>query len=263
MDKHSGDTCSIECPQGWVGTGGGFELVCVDHKFDVPHSIKCAPLCAGGPRFSGDADLSGCLSQASGDTCYPQCGPYHSSAGGFTLECDDKGVFTPPSTLCTPNSCLGGPQHSPEGGAGWGECNEKVTGDKCVPVCGDGYSTQGFILECDSKGTYTAKHTACEANICSDTPHKAFNHCLGMHTAQYCTPACAGGYHPKGDVELVCDADGKVTNSDPTCLQNECIPPHSRYPEYVFVDGGCTTVTQCFNAGVGCRRGAVEALTGE
>jgi len=281
---HTGDICNAKCPLGYTVLGGGFPLVCNNDTYAVKAGITCARSCTEGPvpeSRDPHASYDTCNSKASGDTCKPTCAPGWTVSGSFTLVCKKKGdnetdgkggVYDASSVTCVPNACSGGARQDEflDPLADYSNCDTKVSGEKCSPICPRGWSTDGDLaLVCtnsaNASGVYSARGATCDANTCTEGPlkfHKGMDlsPCKKLKSGDICYPKCKEGTHLVGSIELKCTHE-QYDASGAQCVENQC-KAGRMLPGYIFAESSCSTVSDCMingKVGMTCAPGYLEA----
>eukprot|EP01065_Artemidia_motanka_P008951 TRINITY_DN1454_c0_g2_i3.p1 TRINITY_DN1454_c0_g2~~TRINITY_DN1454_c0_g2_i3.p1 ORF type:complete len:4987 (+),score=1087.78 TRINITY_DN1454_c0_g2_i3:1191-14963(+) len=225
----SGQECSPVCPQGWM-LEGTVSLTCgVDGRYDATGAKCSATECDLGPRLNAQPFTSyqSCNRLSSGQVCVPDCAAGYSVAGSFVLRCEGR-QYDAAGASCAANLCSGGPYAGSDPSANYDRCLAQRTGDRCQPLCADGFTADGTIsLNCSAAG-FDAAGVACRPNACASGPRSGtdgfafYAGCNGMQSGQVCRPSCLVGYTLTGSFTLVCSAAGFYDAAGAVCLPTPC-----------------------------------------
>eukprot|EP00927_Polykrikos_kofoidii_P038678 TRINITY_DN3308_c0_g1_i12.p1 TRINITY_DN3308_c0_g1~~TRINITY_DN3308_c0_g1_i12.p1 ORF type:complete len:1497 (+),score=196.69 TRINITY_DN3308_c0_g1_i12:71-4492(+) len=235
MNKMVGQTCFVDCSDGYVLVGRIQEFSCAwdASKKDLRLSgtpPECKPkTCVDGiPDFN--YIVHSCEETVTDERCLVQCADgYIGSTTNF--RCGADGLLNGPLPSCTPASC------SPRVALGvQSTCdfaNMVVGGPPCVASCGPGYTATsgelGYSWSCQwdvpaSKAVLVGEMPQCSPSTCSfgiPSGPSIEHDCGVVQTGGTCEARCALGYFGF-ESTLSCLPSGELTGSLDPCWKMEC-----------------------------------------
>jgi len=235
----TGQTCTINCAQGYIGTSSSFScLASGDFTGAVP---TCAPLVCPVPSMKAGARPLNCDAVNFGSSCLVACEPGYMlggdaqkwqcmwdraanvGVGGVTL----MGVMPD----CEPIRCNSNIRRDLVGSS---NCTEIATGQYCMVHCPAGFVGRPEMFQCLATGELIGEYPTCEPSTClkKDLPADGRfqwvgNNCDALRTGESCSLFCGVGFEgPRHD--FICMPTGMLNGSEPICKPRKCnynLPP--------------------------------------
>lgn len=229
--KVTGDTCIVDCADGWTLEGGAGSYTCQPSGNFSGTPPQCNPkACTQGLLVGSDLSVEPtCSGLRTSQTCTVACAQgYFANASVCT--CTAAGTLDGAAPSCTPQVCPN-MLASPQGVAH--TCSATPFGSTCEATCKVGYklragsSTQ--VWQCAWDNITQGVSLRGSWPVCDPLPclynfpagSKLVSNCSGIGTDGVCESSCAPGYAGTPQL-LTCGSDATLHGATPTCMEKTC-----------------------------------------
>ena len=203
---------------GVVAGGGGATVTGGAGGATTAPVIDCGPLSNpdNGTVSAPDTTVDGVATYT--------CGTGYGPSGSSTRKCQPDGTWSGTDPICVPASCPA--LSEPPGGTV--SAPALTYGSIASYACSTGYDLTGVASrKCQSDGTWSDAAPTCVPVDCGP-PGSPANGSVEMTTTTFLSTAtftCFSGFVRSGASTVICQSDGRWSDSPPTCTIIDCGPP--------------------------------------
>lgn len=231
LGKATGDTCVVDCSNGWTANGSAVPYTCGASGNFSGAPPQCSPnVCTQGLPVGSDLRIgSTCAALRTLQTCTVACANGY-AANSSLLTCTASGVLQGTTPTCTPQVC---PSLTPRFPGILHTCNDVTFGSACVVTCKTGYQLRTGASPQDWQCSWNETNHSVSLQgmwpLCDPLPclynlptgAQLVDNCTGVGTDGVCASSCAPGYAGMA-TELTCGSDATFHGFAASCVPQSC-----------------------------------------